>query len=189
MSIESRTEDDLIREVYPQLRETARRLLRSEREGHTLQPTALVHETFLRLFGKIPNTANTPQTLLALAAHQMRHVLIDYARKHKSQKRGGDFSRVPLFDSLRTTDGEDIHALTGLNEALELLGRTDARALAVVELKFFAGFTNEETARILGISDGTVEANWHHARLWLLRELKATRPGSFIALSGNRSRT
>lgn len=169
---ESLFPEELIRAVYPQLRETARRLLRSERNGHTLQPTALVHESFLKLFGKIATASLTPQSFLALAAHQMRQVLVDYARKHKSQKRGGEFSRVPLFDIHQSLSG-DLDTLADLNEVLERLGRTDPRALVVVELKFFAGFTNDEAAQILNLSDATVESTWQYARLWLFRELKA----------------
>ena len=165
------TVEELIREVYPQLRETARRLLRAERQGHTLQPTALVHETFLKLFGKVPDTALVPQRFLALAAHQMRQVLIDYARRHNSQKRGSEFSRIPLLDAEVCLPG-GFDSLTALNEVLDRLGACDPRSLAVVELKFFAGFTNAESARILGISDGTVEAAWQYARLWLWRELQ-----------------
>jgi RNA polymerase sigma-70 factor, ECF subfamily len=162
--------EKLLTAVYPELRMIARRLLSGERAGHTLQPTALVHEGLLRLFGARPSADLSPQSLLALAAGQMRRVLIDYGRKHHSMKRGGEFRRVPLFD-IHPGSAIDQDELLTLNEALELLGQMDPRALAVVELKFFAGCTNDETAAILGVSDGTIEAVWLHARLWLYREL------------------
>ncbi len=173
VSADPQSVEELVREVYPQLREMARRFLRSEREGHTLQPTALVNEAFLKLFGKVPDSAVTPQAFLALSAHQMRQVLVDYARRRNSQKRGGDQTQVPLFDTHATLQG-DLDSLTDLNDALERLGKLDGRALTVVELKFFAGFTNEEAAAILGVSDGTVESTWYSARLWLMRELRAS---------------
>ena len=118
----------------------------------------------------------------------MRNVLVDYARKHNSKKRGGEFSLVPLFD----TDAHhclslDLDALADLNGLLERLGQFDPRALTVVELKFFAGFTNGEAADILRVSDTTVEAIWSHARLWLLRELRTAQVNAAV-VSGNRSR-
>ena len=177
--------EELVKELYPQLTEMARRFLRSERDGHTLEPTALVNEAFLKLFGKVPDCALTPTAFLALAAHQMRQVLVDYARKRNSQKRGGDQTQVPLFDT-HPSFHVDLDSLTDLNDALERLGKLDARALAVVELKFFAGFTNEESAAILGVSDGTVESTWYSARLWLLRELRAQqRPARLLTKIGH----
>ena len=174
VSADPQSVEELVKEVYPQLREMARRFLRSEREGHTLQPTALVNEAFLKLFGKVPDSAVTPQDFLALSAHHMRQVLVDYARKRNSQKRGGDQTQVPLFDTYPTLQS-DLDSLTDLNDALERLGKLNGRALSVVELKFFAGFTNEEAAAILGVSDGTVEATWYSARLWLMRELRGSK--------------
>lgn len=164
--------ESLIKTIYPELRELAGRLLRKERDNHTLQRTALIHETFIRILGKRRVRDFTPQQFLAFAAHQMRQILIDYGRKHSAKKRGGELARVPFFESehglFRDEDG-----LLALNEALERLGELDARALCVVELKYFGGCTNAETAEVLGVSDGTVEAIWLHARLWLYRELSA----------------
>ena len=157
--------------LYPQLRELAGRMLGGERFNHTLQRTALVHEIFLRLFqGKRKLRDVPPEQFLALAAHQMRLLLIDYARKRLAKKRGGNFLRVPLFESTHSVLRDEDSMLV-MEEALSRLGSVDARALRVVELKFFAGCTNDETAKLLGCSDGTVEAIWLHARLWLHREL------------------
>lgn len=179
--------DRLIHEIYPQLRETARRLLRCEREGHTLQPTALVHEAFIRLFGRIPAAAMAQRSFLALAAHQMRHVLIDHGRKHGSLKRGRDFTRVSLQDA-NPGLGFDWDSLADLNRALERLGESDPRALHVVELKFFAGFTSAEAAEVLNVSTATVDAAWHYARLWLFRELTTPPPASRLPAQLNENR-
>ena len=164
------TNENLIRAVYPELREIAARLLRGERDDHTLQRTALVHEAFIRLFGRSPDQTLSAQNFLGLAAHQMRQILIDYGRKRHAQKRGGEFSRVPLFDA-NLSAARDEDSLLALNEALDRLGEIDSRALSVVELKFFAGYTNDEAAEILGVSDGTVEADWQFARSWLFGAL------------------
>jgi RNA polymerase sigma factor (TIGR02999 family) len=166
------TNDNLIRAVYPELREMAARLLRRERVDHTLQRTALVHEAFIRLFGQRPGQTLSTQNFLGLAAHQMRQILIDYGRKHNSQKRGGEFARVPLFEADPST-ARDEDSLLALNEALDLLGKIDSRALSVVELKFFSGYTNDEAAEILGVSDGTVESDWQFARSWLFGALNS----------------
>jgi RNA polymerase sigma factor (TIGR02999 family) len=157
-------------EFYAGLKEIAENLLRRERPNHTLHRTALANETFLRLFGKRKVHKVDPRELLPFAAHQMRQVLVDYSRRRGSQKRGGDQVRVPLFDSDHFIV-RDEDSFLALNKALDELGKLDPRALAVVELKFFAGFTNQEAADELGVSDGTVERVWLHARLWLYRAL------------------
>lgn len=162
--------EQLIRALYPELREMAGRLLRKERGHHTLQRTALAHEAFIRLFGTHPDPSLAPNAFLSLAAHQMRNILIDYGRRRSALKRGGDFVHVPLLQiASPTSTGADV--LLSLNEALERLGRLDPRSLSVVELKFFGGFTNPETAGILGVSDTTVESDWQFARSWLFGEL------------------
>jgi len=160
----------LVIAVYQELREMAARLLRRERDDHALQRTALVHEAFIRLFGTRPGAAVSQQHFLALAAHQMRLILIDYGRRHNSEKRGGKASRVPLFEA-ESGDAAGSDALLALDEALGRLGKIDPRALSVVELKFFSGHTTDEVAEILGVSDGTVEADWKFARSWLFGNL------------------
>ena len=160
----------LMQAVYPELRKIAGRLLRRERAEHTLQRTALVHEACLRLLGNVSLRNHTPEVFLAIAAHQMRQVLVDYGRRRGAQKRGGELTRVPLL-AAEFGFARDEDSLLALNEALERLGEREPRALAVVELKFFVGCTNAEAAEILAVSDGTIEAVWLHARLWLYREL------------------
>lgn len=173
----------LIRQAYPQLRAMAGRLLRHERPDHTLQATALANEAILKLFGKHADPDIDARTFLGFAAHQMRQILIDHGRKHASKKRGGDFTKVPLLDDGRRT-AVDLDSLLTIDAALDKLGRIDARALQVVELRFFGGFTIAETAGILSVCDATVESIWLHARLWLFRELGGVPAKAALAASG-----
>lgn len=159
---------DLIRAAYPELRLMAARLMRHERENHTLQPTALVHEALLRLTG-----AKLEMPLgqfLAFASKAMRNVLVDHARAHNALKRGNEWIRVPMEEA-EPGWMQDPEAVLELNGALERLGAIDAEALSVVELRHFGGFTIPEIARILEIPEKSVSAVWQHARLWLYREL------------------
>ena len=139
-------DENLIREVYPELREMAARLLRRERHDHTLQRTALVHEAFIRLFGKDPDQFLSVQKFLAIAAHQMREILIDYSRKHRSQKRGSEFTRVPLFEADLAVE-RDYTTAIALDAALKCLADIDERAVLIVELKFFGGYTTAKPLR------------------------------------------
>ena len=162
------THADLIRAAYPELRLMAGRLMRHERENHTLQPTALVNEAIIRLMGTTPEMPLGQ--FLAFASRQMRNVLVDHARAYNALKRGGDWIRVPMEEA-ESGWMKNADSVIELNGALDRLEAMDARALSVVELKHFGGFTIPEIARILEISEGTVVAIWHHARLWLYREL------------------
>jgi RNA polymerase sigma factor (TIGR02999 family) len=164
----------LIGELYPELRNMAAWLVVGERRNHTLSRTALVHEAFLRLSKNPARLALSRQDFLAQAAREMRLLLIDYARKHRAQRRGGDFIRVPLLDCHHLTE-RDEDELLAIDQALDNLSRLRPRAASVVELKFFAGFKTEETARILRVSDATVESDWTFAKAWLLRELTTNR--------------
>jgi RNA polymerase sigma-70 factor, ECF subfamily len=163
------SQDETIRLVYPELREIAARLLRGERPNHTLQSTALVHESLLRLLD-LPEAAALPaQELIALAAHRMRHILIDYGRRMRAGKRGGGAPHVPI-EAARC--GFDPEQLLELDLCLSRLGEFDRRALQVVELRFFAGLTEEEAARVLGVSATTVGRDYEFARAWLLDALQ-----------------
>ena len=159
---------DLIRAAYPELRVMAGRLMRSERDNHTLQPTALVNEALIRLMGTTPEMPLGQ--FLAFASRAMRNVLVDYARAHNSLKRGGEWIRVPINDA-EPSWMQDPDSVIELNKALERLGALDPLALSVVELKHFGGFNIEEIMLILGVSERRVKTVWHHARLWLYREL------------------
>jgi RNA polymerase sigma-70 factor, ECF subfamily len=160
----------LIGQLYPELRNMAAWMVARERRHHTLTRTALVHEAFLRLLKNPARLALSRQDFLALAAHEMRLLLIDYARKHRAQRRGGEFIKVPLLECDHLTE-RDEDELLALDQALDHLSRVRPRAGSVVELKFFAGFKTQEIAHILGVSDGTVESDWTFAKVWLLREL------------------
>jgi RNA polymerase sigma factor (TIGR02999 family) len=156
--------------VYQELRRAARARLRSEPPGHILQTTALVHEAYLRLADINHMTVHNRVHLLALAARLMRQVLVDHARRKRTQKRGGEVTMVSLNDvSLPTkTPGVDVLAL---DEALDELKSLDPRLSRIVELKFFAGLSISEAAQALGVSTATVERDWTVARAWLHQRL------------------
>ncbi len=174
--------ESLLREVYPELRSMAGSLVRRERPGFSLQRTELVHEAFLRLFNTVDLLSDMPrEAFLAMAARKMRHILIDYSRRRNAERHGGRLVRVPLFEGDHMCEGGS-DELIALDCAIERLLESDERAAAVVELKFFAGFTTQEIAAILGVSEGTVESDWVHAKAWLYREL--TRKHPLHSLSG-----
>lgn len=158
--------------VYDQLRKIASRRMREERTDHTLDATALVHETYLEMmrFGSIEIESRSH--FIALAAWAMRRVLVDYAVRHKAQKRGGEQHKVPLDEvSLVALEhGDDVLAL---DDALERLASLNPRHSRIVECRFFGGMSIEETADALGVSPATVKREWTLARAWLNRELRS----------------
>ena len=155
-----------------EMRRIAGRLMRSERRGHTLQPTAVVNEACLRLLGADASPASTRAEFLGLAAHVMRQVLVDHARKRDAQRRGGDWHRVSieLLDPSSDPSTGLVDALD-LDAALERLARLSARQARVAELRYFGGLSIPETAEVLGVGVSTVKDEWAVARLWLQREL------------------
>jgi RNA polymerase sigma factor (TIGR02999 family) len=144
----------------------AGRVLRKERPDHTLQKTALANEAIVKLLGSEALHVQDSHHLLAMSARQMRNILVDYGRAKIARKRGGGAQRVDLRGD-ELSSRQDMDGLLSLNAALEQLGEEDERALRVVELKYFTGFTTDETAEILGLSSATVEKVWHSARIWL----------------------
>lgn len=161
--------DAVFGHLHAELRELASRLLRDERTEHTLQPTALVHEAFLRLLGA-DRAAESRQHLVRLAARAMRHVLVDHARARHAAKRGGrDLHCV----TLHTADvaGLDFDRVVEVHDALEALERFDPQLAQIVEMRYFGGFTEVEAAAALGVSDRTVQRGWRTARAWLVRAL------------------
>ncbi|MEM7051504.1 MAG: ECF-type sigma factor [Acidobacteriota bacterium] len=158
----------LLPKVYGDLKERAARYLAGERRDHSLEVTALVHETYLRLVDYCCLDWRDRSHFLALAAQQMRRILIDHARRRHAQKRGSAPLRVTFGDWQPLATSQDIEAL---DEALRALAEFDAVKARLVELRFFAGCTVEETAEILGCSAPTVTRQWRAARAWLLREL------------------
>lgn len=151
--------------VYAQLKRAAARLIRAERPGHTLQTTALVNETFVRLLSS-PLHPNDRQHFFAIAAAVMRRVLVDHARAHLSQKRAGLLSRVEFSDALAYAQ-ERSTELIALDEALERLAQLDPRQASIVQLRFFGGLDEAEIAVMLGISTRTVKRDWSVAKAWL----------------------
>jgi RNA polymerase sigma-70 factor (ECF subfamily) len=161
--------DKLITLVYPQLKRVAGRYLRQQRRDHTLQPTALVNELYMSLFGQEPITLQDRNHFFAVAAHQLRRILIDYTRAAHAQKRGGKHVRVTLSDS-PGPDGRADDVLV-LDEALSELESIDPRAAQVVEFRFFAGLKEREAAELLDVSQATVKRDWEFARAWLSKRL------------------
>lgn len=167
---DARARDALVTALYPELRRLAAQLFRSERSDHTLQPTALVNEAWLRLSGSAPLTIADRGQLLAIAARLMREILIDHARSRAAVKRDGG-ERV----TLSAVDTADTHAaevdLIALDGALNRLDSIDAGKARIVELRYFGGLSIEETAQAIGQSPATVKRHWQAARLWLFDAL------------------
>jgi len=155
--------------VYEELRRLARIQMRGERPGHTLQPTALAHEAYLRLMDAQLSLQDRTH-FLSVVASVMRRVLVDHARARDAAKRGGDPERVSLYDALAAQE-DDSPSILALNEKLEELARNDSRQCRVVELHYFGGLSYPEISEILSISQATVERDMRHARAWLRREL------------------
>jgi RNA polymerase sigma factor (TIGR02999 family) len=157
--------------VYEQLRAAARRYMAGERPGHTLQTTALIHETYLRLVDIRRVKWQDRAHFLAVCAQLMRRILIDFARSRRYQKRGGAAARVNFDEALMVTAQPDAN-LVALDEALNRLAKVDERKSKVVELRFFGGLDVKETAEAMKISPDTVMRDWKLAKVWLLRELR-----------------
>jgi RNA polymerase sigma-70 factor, ECF subfamily len=160
----------LIDAVYGELRRLARAYLKRERPGHSLPPTALVHEAYLKLVDQRRARWQNRAQFFAIAAQQMRRILVDHARAHGAAKRGASVT-VPLSNLELVVDPPPID-LVALDEALEKLARIDARQSRLVELRYFGGLSVEETAAILGIAPITVKRDWALARTWLYLELQ-----------------
>lgn len=152
--------------VYEELRRIAHRVLRDERTGHTLDTTALVHETYLRLVDSTRVPWEDRSRFLALAATAMRRILIDYARGRLAAKRGGERVAVDL-EKLQLSADESVEALVALDDALGRLAALSPRLVQVVECRFFCGMTEPETATALGVTDRTVRRDWLKAKGWL----------------------
>jgi RNA polymerase sigma-70 factor, ECF subfamily len=157
--------------VYDDLRKLAAWQLQSERPDHTLQPTALVHEVYLKLAAQNPVDWQNKAHFFALAAQIMRHILVDYARTRQREKRGGAHTNIPLEHTLNLSSPSDPE-LIALDEALKALAQKDPRKSLIVELRYFGGLSIEETAEALEISSTTVRREWTMAKAWLQRELR-----------------
>ena len=163
--------DRVMEVVYQELRRRAAAYLRRERPGHTLQPTALVHEAYLRLVDQHAAAWQNRAQFFGVASQIMRRILVDRARARKTAKRSGQWARVTLDESLAEHQSRDVDVLD-LDAALTDLTAFDARKSQVAELKFFGGLTLQETGHLLGLSVATVEREWKVARAWLYARLK-----------------
>jgi RNA polymerase sigma factor (TIGR02999 family) len=163
--------DRLVPLVYKELRRLAAHHLMRERRNHTLQPTGLVHEVYLRLAGEEPVSFESWAHFRGIAARVMRRILVEHARARGAHKRGGGWVRVSLEDNLQLSESRCLD-FGVLDEALERLSAFDARQAKLVELRFFGGMTLEEAAQDLGLSLATVKREWALARAWLRRELE-----------------
>jgi RNA polymerase sigma factor (TIGR02999 family) len=164
-------QEKLVPLVYDQLKRLARRYMRRERAGHTLQTTALVHEAYLKLVGQHSPHWQGRAQFFGIAAQLMRRILIDHARRHLREKRGGTQVILPLEEALAFTP-EHSEDLLKLDEALDRLSKLDPRQGRIVELRFFGGLSVEETSRFLNVSPITVKRDWAVAKVWLYGELR-----------------
>src|SRR5450755_784788 len=163
--------NELVGIVYHELRRLAAYYLQNETAGNTLQPTALVHELYLKLFSAQPVPLHDREHFLAVAARQLRHIVVDHARHKHAQKRGGSQSTISLDQATGLAIPTD-HRVVDLDQALGRLEKLDSRAAQVVELRFFGGLTDEEVGSTLGISLATVKRDWDFARSWLLNQME-----------------
>ena len=172
LSVESDVPTRLFSRIYDELRNTARALMARERLDHTLQPTSLVHEAWLRLFDGQQMHWNDRAHFLGIAARCMRQVLVDHARSHNAEKRGGGLHQVTLEENLLAGDANNLELLD-LDNCLTKLADLDPRAAQVAEMRIFGGLTIQEIAHNLNVSKRTCDGDWQMARLWLSRELEA----------------
>lgn len=156
--------------VYEELRALAERYMRGQRPGHTLQTTALVNEAYIRLVAREAQGWESRAHFMAVAAAAMRSVLIDHARRKGTDKRGGGRRRVPIEGAAILTE-DPVEDLLAIDEALTRLSAMDEQKGRIVELRFFGGLTNEDTAQAVGVSPATVKREWRFARAWLYKEL------------------
>ena len=162
--------DKLIPVVYSELRLRAARYLRRERPGHTLQTTALIHETYLRLVEQKDVKWQNRAHFFAIAAQLMRRILVDHARQRDAAKRGGAGLTLTLDEAMAVLAERNVN-LMALDETLTRLAEIDPRQSRVVELRYFSGLSIEETAEVLGVSPATVKLDWSMAKAWLRREM------------------
>jgi len=161
--------DKLLPLVHAELRQIARRQISHERPGHTLQATALINEAYLKLLGQEGFEWHNRAHFFAVCAQIMRHILIDHARAHARDKRGGGALKVSLDDADAAVAGEKAEHLIALEEALKFLERVDPQKGRIVELRYFGGLSIEETAEVLNISPRTVRREWQRSKAWLYR--------------------
>jgi RNA polymerase sigma factor (TIGR02999 family) len=164
--------DELTPLVYDELKRLASRYLRRERPDHTLQSTALVHEAYMRMVDQRNVKWQNRAQFFGLAAEMIRRILVDHARAHRAEKRGGEAVKLNLDEALDAAAGRDLD-LVRLDDALKELAELDPQQSRIVELRYFAGLTIEETAEALAVSPATVKRDWAVAKAWLRRQLQS----------------
>jgi RNA polymerase sigma factor (TIGR02999 family) len=169
--------DRLMPLVYKELHQLASRYMRSERPGNTLQSTALVSEAYLKLAGSGPIDWQNRAHFFGVAAKIIRHILLDHSRARRSEKRGGGSIALSLDEALTASEKRDVN-LEVLDDALKELAKIDPQQSRIVELRFFAGLSIEETAEVLKVSRSTVKRDWVMARTWIFREIARGSPGA-----------
>ncbi len=163
--------DDILPLIYDELRRLAGNYLRRERSDHTLQPTALVHEAYIKLIDQTQVKWQNRAHFFGIAANIMRRILVDYARQHRADKRGGAAEKLPLEEEILIVSEGKSAELLALDEALENLAKIDEQKSKIVELRYFGGLSVEETAEVLGVSEVTVKRHWRMAKAWLYGQL------------------
>ena len=163
--------EDLLPVVYDELRRLAASYLRRERPGHTLQPTALVHEAYMRLVDQTQVNWQNRAQFFGVAAQMMRRILVDHARQHNAEKRGHDFQKLSLDENIDKAV-ERSSELILLDDALQELAAVDEQKSRIVELRYFGGLTVEETAEVLGVTPITIKRHWRMAKAWLYGQMQ-----------------
>jgi RNA polymerase sigma factor (TIGR02999 family) len=172
---------DLLPLVYDELRRLAASYMRFEAPGHTLQATALVHEAYMKLIQQREVSWKSRAHFFGIAAQMIRRILVDHIRATRAQKRGSGFAALSLDEALGVSEQKNWEILA-LDDALKTLAKVDPQQARIVELRFFAGLSIEETATVVGVSPATVKRDWVSARAWLHRELSRTKPGEIPGL-------
>lgn len=173
VSVDDASVEKLLPEVYDELHALAERYLFSERRDHTLQPTALIHEVYLKLSADCPPSWNNRSHFVAIAARAMREVLVNHAIRNKAKKRGGDWREVALDEAVTIFEDRSVDLLA-LNEALQKLAENDPRQARIVELRFFGGLGVRGVAQVMNLGVRTVVREWRVARAWLRREISTS---------------
>lgn len=167
---ENSAPEELLPLVYSELRKLAAGYLKNERTDHTLQPTALVHEAYIRLVDWQNTNWQNRSHFFAVAAQVMRNILVDHARRKKAEIHGGNWQKLALDEAISFSQAKEVD-LVDLDDALQELAKLDERQAKIVELRFFGGLTIEETAHAIGVSTMTVSREWNFAKAWLYRRL------------------
>lgn len=163
--------NELLPLIYDELHKRAAAYLRRERPNHTLQPTALVHEAYLKLIDQRKDNWESRSHFFAIAAQAMRRILVDHAKNRHRQKRGGSIEDLPLEDALLAAAEESNVDVIALNDAMAKLAKIDPQQERIVELRYFGGLSLDEAAHVLGISRATAARDWQVAKAWLHREI------------------